>query len=154
MLASSHATNYVFILCWHIHRNSLLLFHLHALSYDHALHQHFKTKMNMWIYEDFPNMCSYMQAPQIYSNPAHRLGARTSLCGSCNATSHSNTCSTFLQHMYPTFFQIVFPHMRGTSFSCVFFFPVCSILRAFQIKKVQVLSDQVSAKLKVVGGAL
>lgn len=103
MLASSHATNYVFILCWHIHRNSLLLFHLHALSYDHALRQHFKTKMSMWIYEDFPNMCSYMQAPQIYSNPAHRLGARTSLCGSCNAASHCNTCSTFLQHMYPHF---------------------------------------------------
>lgn len=74
------------------------------ISYEHALHQHFKTKMNLWIHEDFPNMCSYMQAPQITANPAHRLSARASLCGNCNAASHCNTCSTFLQHTHPAFF--------------------------------------------------
>jgi len=41
MLASSHATNYVFMLCWHSHRNGLSLsfFHLHALSFS-AMHTH------------------------------------------------------------------------------------------------------------------
>lgn len=108
MLASSHATNYIFMVCWLSHRNCLsLLLPLACaliLSYAHTLHQRFKTGTNMWIHEDFPNMCLYTQAPQIYSKPAYRLYARPNLCGNCKTTSCWNTCSTSLQHMYPAFF--------------------------------------------------
>lgn len=79
MWAPSHATNYAFILCWHVHRTSLspsLLFPLHALQlFPMSVHYTSTSKLK-WI-------CGYMKISPICVHTCRlHKSLQTSLIGS------------------------------------------------------------------------
>lgn len=79
MWAPSHATNYAFILCWHVHRTSLspsLLFPLHALQlFPMSVHYTSTSKLK-WI-------CGYMKISPICVHTCRlHKSLQTSLTGS------------------------------------------------------------------------
>lgn len=128
-----------------------LSFRSHALSFS-PMHMHCTSTSKL------KQICRYMKISPIrvctcrlHESILFWLHARPNLCGNCNTTSYWNTCPTSLQHMYPAFFYVTFADMHRTPFSHLFSFTDRSTLRWLLNKEVQVLSDKVSARLKVVG---
>lgn len=156
MLASSHATNYIFMLCWHSRRNYLSLssFHLHALSFS-PMHIHCTSTSKL------KQVCRYMKIPPICvcTRRLHK-SIQTLLTGSTPDPIYVEIViqSPTETHVQPLFSTCT-PLSSRSFFTCAQNLFVTSFLLSWLIypqmtflnKEVQVLSDEVSARLKVVG---